>query len=285
MRRRVRQIEENRPRKIDQRFLFWANVSRRGWPHDASGWTFLGRAIDSLGKLSFGEDWTGHEAYDELRMTKYASLLAPDVAELLGVPWSGPVAKEELTGAAAHDFDINMKAMHAWRRMHLIRTLIIDAAKNDDVKSAYRRELDGEMITCPSAWWNGEHLYERFLSCKISPSAPIAGNGGTTDAAWLYVSSTDMRTLCESLASSTAGSLIPRYRNAEKNGLSKDLASSASLLPPKHKNRGRTEKYPWDRMLGALLSVADAQTDSTAWLVKAWTDDGTCLDKRIWKGG
>src|SRR4051794_23381094 len=45
--------------RIDDRCKFW--MSSGGWPWDPTGYVFLARAVQEIGKAMYGAEWTGAE--------------------------------------------------------------------------------------------------------------------------------------------------------------------------------------------------------------------------------
>jgi hypothetical protein len=183
------------------------------WPRDAPETVFLGRAVNRLGSVLFGEDWTGEEpglralsflkiATDSRATNNFIARHLPQfgLKEYHGSMAPPPTGHDdhrpkfkfsegELQEMRLFIERHNEAVPSAKQRFKKVQNAIADYAINKKLATSFRAFAGGDFHSMPANWWNTEQLEQRFASCSIDPNAPFEGGGGT---AWIFVSGADL---------------------------------------------------------------------------------------------
>jgi len=125
---------------------FW---TQRPWPEiDPPGFTFMGRAIDQIGRSMFGEDWTG---------TEPAEQALPPRKKIMGdVP-------DQLRDMISKRYRDNEAALERWSRVRL--SLL--SALLDGSLGSFMRWGNGTMRPAKTTEWNRSEASALLAACCI----------------------------------------------------------------------------------------------------------------------
>lgn len=240
--------------------LFW--ITRSGWPSDAYGYVFLGRAVRDIGKALFPDEWTGHEmAMPEpyphdiffidgeertepkplfwielpLLTTLERVLLEnhKDVRiERTAPPARRPILTEEQYMVALLTIEkINPLRVSARLRAATVKQVIEHALRDGKIKFALLPARGGEFITQTQAfWWNIPSSTHRWKRCQMSPADPYSTAFSGAGFMHVFVDGADLKSITESVKKPEAKAATPMLQSSNET-----YAAALALLPSRPK--------------------------------------------------
>ena len=149
----------------------WGNPA--AWPIDPSGYVFLARALNEIGRAKFGSEWDRKVPPDPDDNEDDDD----DSAEGLAA-WSQAPEAWEKADAEARATSASMR-MAVWRE-------ISEQCLSGHLVTAVRSTRGGPMTVLAADNWNTENLDNRFQRLQMSPSQPFAERS-VADTGWIYV--------------------------------------------------------------------------------------------------
>jgi hypothetical protein len=128
---------------------FWARPHE--WPRDPSGYVFLARAVEKIGRARFGDKWTGEELTAQ------------------GVVRAQNAQLEPL------------------RRCEVVKQEIVSRCESGQITSALRPVAGGSLMTIPRQWWNTENWRHRFIMCQLNPREPFGYGFAGDHYCWIFL--------------------------------------------------------------------------------------------------
>ena len=193
----------------DPRVAFWSRADL--WPEDSPDYIFVARAVCEFAKSRSGDAWTDdipaspmiselpadystYTPIEEIRRATSILVTIPSsynnrpgegMATFLTMGNSFPTTSEWNEAVAV----AKVRSDQFWDRFllfHHIVTMLSQACKFDQIKTATRPHDGGEPSTRPWHFWNMERSWVRFDTCRIDPkdefsAKPFAGQGH-----WLF---------------------------------------------------------------------------------------------------
>ena len=139
---------------------FWARPHL--WPLDPSGYVFLARGVQAIGKARFGDEWTGEE------VTTAFVKLPP-----------GPATQEAQRQQEAQRAII--------QRLRTVQQEIVARCESGELVSAIRLKAGGVMKSVRREWWNTEYWHNRFMMCQLNPSNHFGRGFEGDDYCWIFL--------------------------------------------------------------------------------------------------
>lgn len=242
--------------------LFW--ISGHGWPGDAYGQVFLGRAVRQLGKALFPTDWTGAEMVTERPYPRdvfyidgeeaatpkplffievhLLDILARVIRENhpeIGLQFTPgrtrrPVLTVEQYMTALMTIErVNPVRGAALARRAKVSAELASALRDGKIKFTLLPDQGGEFLTeTQPFWWNIPSTAHRWTRCKMSPSDPYSTAFAGVGFMHIFVDGAD-------LASFVAGHRKPETAAAPpmQQSSNETFAAALALLsnwnPPK----------------------------------------------------
>ncbi|MDK4726385.1 hypothetical protein [Rhizobium phaseoli] len=217
---------------------FWA-LGR--FPADFGGFRFLGKAVNEVGKATFGSDWTGLERspprllmpdnvwggipsyelaqpQERLRIDLLLQQHRPDFGR--PIPERGPFGPkvapftveqwgEGIRLAQEHD----AKSLAIQQRFAAVINTLVECLREGRMKSALRPEKGGDysMILPPSSWNAEETIDCRFSLCRMHPIRQFSGSPAGDGYQLIFVDIEGLEKLLANLSPSK-GAAIPISR-------------------------------------------------------------------------
>lgn len=169
--------------------------SRLAWPDNPPGWTYLGEAVDAVGRAIY-PDWSEDDPICEMpevliapevwqicdteeenaRQLSYARKLLVRNGHLEIEPGSSFRQLSDEDWAAAVEFSRQewQIAIAARNRFWDVQRVITRAAERGEVKLGMRPVYGGEITVCPQSWSSTEHFSGRYQWLRIDPRQPFA---------------------------------------------------------------------------------------------------------------
>jgi hypothetical protein len=203
---------------MNDRLQFWSE--NQSWPRDPVGYIYLARAVNQIGKATFGNEWSGADPGTKLPQllpskgsaTVWEKIRAHDLIEsqfpnrptrkMTGPLWarSAPdFSDDEWTAAQAIVADLQCKAIPSCRRFSKVRETIIRECEAGQLTAAYRAH-DGSMQEVPRQHWNGNNLENRFVICLYNPGDPFSIGFSGDRFLEIFVTSNSLKTILQRLA-------------------------------------------------------------------------------------
>lgn len=191
----------------DKSRSFW--VLKAGWPDDAYGYVFLGRAVNLVGAYLFADTWTGGEPCAPARLEfwrEFAGVALPthtkgrnamsnadkEAAHRLLVRHRpefnrnpiihyghfGPIipdfSREEWLAAVELAKEENKTRDEARHRRGAAFSFLKEAMRDGELAFALLPTRGGKFFeNCDKTWWNTNNVFRRFYMCQMNPDDPF----------------------------------------------------------------------------------------------------------------
>jgi hypothetical protein len=146
---------------------FWTKPLE--WPR-CPNHTFLAVAFNRIGRLKFGEEWTGAEALQ----------IAPHIAEP-GAPYFDSLSSDHVRRLNA-GYEARLAN---FQRAELVRLAIAERCVTGELLTAWRPLPGGAPVPIKPEFWITENLARRFGTCQMSALEPFNPDGPAKG--WLFV--------------------------------------------------------------------------------------------------
>lgn len=144
---------------------FWIDPNQ--WPREPSGYVFLARAFDMIGRAMFGPNWTGEEC-------------------LAGQP-------RLLTSPQSPDaMAVHKTALAAYEKKKTVQNEIAMRCESRQINSAFRYVEGGEMLDINPICWNTDNLDPRFALCQLDPRNPFGSAISGDHFGWIFLEREDL---------------------------------------------------------------------------------------------
>jgi hypothetical protein len=187
---------------------FW--FDQDNWPKDTAQWTFLARAHNQIGKILFGEAWTGKEILEE----QPGYVMPPGVWQLDNhrkdfkrAPLKGRVAY--YTRRASSEFSqyaraevarkLNKEGKPALERLHSVRSEIASQCETGKLRSGTRAINGGAIEPMLPELWNGERLIPRFEWCQIDLKEPFGLGTTGKGFRWIFIATDSLESFLKDM--------------------------------------------------------------------------------------
>jgi hypothetical protein len=266
--------------QIDPRVEFWSNPQY--WPREATGVTFLGRVVQHLGSVMYGQQWTGEEPYTIVSYAIHRQLSAEtpkqdidyacrllyqrhlsyrqraDLAFEAGEPCPLPV-QDEWAIAFALSAQIEDETRSALNRYSSVVRLLVRVFELGIVQTALRPYEAGLLDPLPRGNWFNECYFAWFATCQVHVEFPFNQPPVRYGGRWIYVNTESylswLAIAFDTVGQKQAGQPEPKAASepmsAEPAGTPPDSESESSThapdqAPPKpERKKGAPPKYDW----------------------------------------
>jgi hypothetical protein len=201
---------------------FW--LDQATWPRDTPGMVFLGRAVNSLGRALFGEEWIGDEpmarsySFFQVIADSRASnnMIARHLTQFNRRAYTGSMAPPPIGQAEYRPkFEFskiemdelkkfidrnNVKALLAKERFKKVQDTIAESAVAGKLETSYFSIAKVDFCAIPSNWWVAARLEQRFTLCRLNPGDPFGSGGGVS----IFVARKDLEVLLQHIAPATS---------------------------------------------------------------------------------
>ncbi|WP_161850400.1 hypothetical protein [Bradyrhizobium sp. CCBAU 051011] len=258
----------------DHLFGFW--LKSNDWPRDTASHIFLARAMDSIGKVLFGENWHGVlDITSELPPSLPISMRHTDIStrnrayDLLvkhrpdrgltprGTSRSRELCEEEWSAARDVVSEQRAAVRPSVDRFKGVEQALLSGAESGKIFTAFRSTDGGQFTDMPAWWWNTEKISNRFLRCQINPRDPFGAGFAGKDYCWIFVTHESLHTYLNGLWKPTSEVSEPPTPALADPGSYYDLVP----LPGKKQQAVFSAiKSVWpDGRVPRLLSIADIE--------------------------
>lgn len=191
----------------NRNMAFW--TIKTGWPDDAYGYAFLGRAVNLVGKHLFGDAWTGEEPCapapygfwkefngvplpthplgrdgmsnaDKEAAHRLLALHRPEFNRSPVIEYGhfGPIipdfSPDEWLAAVELAKEENKTRNDARRRRNDTFNLLKEAMRDGQIAFALLPLKGGRFSeNCDHSWWNTTDVASRFYMCQMNPDDPF----------------------------------------------------------------------------------------------------------------
>lgn len=194
--------------QIDPRVEFWSNPQY--WPREATGVTFLGRVVQHLGGVMYGNNWTGQEPYTIVIYAIHRKLSAEtpkhdidyacrvlyqrhlsyrqraDIAFAAGEPCPLPT-EDEWAVAFALSAQIEDETRSALNRYSFVIRVLVRVFELGIVQTALRPYEAGLLTPMTRGDWFNECYFAWFATCQVHPEFPFNQPPLRYGGRWIYV--------------------------------------------------------------------------------------------------
>jgi hypothetical protein len=193
---------------VDPRIAFWSNPAK--WPDDVPPeHIFLGRAVNIMGGVVFGTDWTGREASVELAVPLpeelHAFVQSVDLLRgcrllfdhhppyftrcpSLNVFARLPIPTDcEWARAVEINRQIADRRQAEFNRFNEVCSRLANAFKQGTILTATRDVVGGLMVSQDRWFWNTENFWWRFATCRVDLLAPYHAAPTVIGGDYLFV--------------------------------------------------------------------------------------------------
>lgn len=247
---------------VDPRIAFWRDQSK--WPDDAPEFVFIARAILQLGRKRFGEAWSDDIPATSLtwELPEHLSIYTPieDIRRAVRVlqdnceTYRARSGMSLLSSGVGPDFPtrtewelareiIARDSAAKWTKFRpylKIAGELSNGFKTGIVSSATRGFLGGEPMGKEWHFWNIEHSWLRFDTCRVAEDEPFGPKHVAGSGLWLFADKKSFERLLE-------GSAAPA-----PEGFS-DPVSAQTLT--RGRPAGRSTRYNWDVLAGQFARM------------------------------
>lgn len=212
---------------------FW--VLKAGWPDDAYGYVFLGRAVNLVGAHLFTDAWTGGEPCTPARLgfwREFNGVALPtypkgrnvmsntdkETAHRLLVrhrpefkrdpiihyghfgPNIADFSREEWLAAVELAKEENKMRDEAHRRRGAAFDLLKEAMRDGELPFALLPTRGGKFFeNCDKTWWNTSDVSRRFYMCQMNPDDPFGIGVAGDRYMHIFVRGSDLASLLANL--------------------------------------------------------------------------------------
>jgi hypothetical protein len=188
--------------RIDDRCKFW--MSSGGWPWDPTGYVFLARAVQEIGKAMYGAEWTGAEPCTPIPWDHRTGNGRETISrlEVRAVTQGGlddfRQAVADFRQAVAEIANKRAEADKVALRLAAVQNYIVRNAEAGIIETASRPIAGGKMEPIESWMWNGD-CSARFFWCQISRRKPFGYAVGGDDFLFVFLTRSSLDRAVESL--------------------------------------------------------------------------------------
>jgi hypothetical protein len=307
----------NEPALTSLRVEFWRDPD--AWPKDSSQFAFLGRIVHDVGRLLYGDSWTGHEpatipvapirpkldgktpehdirtaihllshfnsSYEERAVAAHASGEGPPLPDTAEWAYAYAISKRMSEGS----FEL-------LRRFHEVGCLLETLFENGWVQTAIRPNRGGAARPVVPGDWFNEATGAWFATCQIDRNDPFSGIPIIGYGDWIYVELGSYYRWRETVVASNAADIeLPDYPELVPEEAQPANVEKPARVPTDRaagRKAGRKPEYDWPAFFaeltvrlaaGAPKSQSKLVAEMQVWCVEHWGKEPatSTIHKRI----
>jgi hypothetical protein len=254
----------------NRNMAFW--VLKTGWPDDAYGYAFLGRAVNLVGKHLFDDSWTGGEPCapepydfwkefngvplsthprgrdgmsnaDKVAAHRLLALHRPEFnrSPMIEYGHFGPIipdfSHDEWLAAVELAKEENKARNEAHHRRDGAFNLLKEAMRDGQIAFALLPLKGGRFSeNCDKSWWNTTDVASRFYMCQMNPLDPFGIGVAGDQYMHIFVGADALASLLAPPTEPDEVAAVP-MRPKSNEGYAAALALLNDWSPPKRTRR------------------------------------------------